>query len=125
MRLLIVDDAAVMRTLLVRQLASLGHQVVGAVADLASALELAAEARPDAILLDGRLGGCAGGEAIAALRARAPSSAIVVVGALGERASLRAFIAAGAQAALPRPPLLSHLRRVIATLGASQGERGG
>ncbi len=118
MRLVICDDASVLRAIVERQCERLGHDIVGASGDLASAVASAGAERPDAIFLDGRLADPIG-PAIAALLDASPGSEIYVIASLEERALVRTARAAGAAGALRRPILRSDL---LATLGGGRSE---
>jgi CheY-like chemotaxis protein len=103
LRILIADDAAVLRGIFRRIAESGGHQIVAEARDAAEAERAAAEHQPDAIVLDGRLPPAGAFDAIARLLVSAPGASIVVTLAAGERDALRAAERAGAHAALTRP----------------------
>jgi DNA-binding NarL/FixJ family response regulator len=83
-RILVVDDAALLRTLFTRMATALGHEVVGEADAPGAALALARSLAPDAIVVDGRLADTEVGPLLADLRQAAASSAIFVVAALDE-----------------------------------------
>jgi len=114
-RILIVDDALPLRTVLTRMLTSLGHDVAGHAGDEAAALALAAQVRPDAIAIDGRLEGAGVLSLIARLRSTVPEASLLLVASLSETALVRTAHQAGAAGVLARPFLRS---RVAATLSA-------
>lgn len=109
MRVAICDDADVVRAVVVRLCTSLGHDVVGACGDLATAIATAEGERPDAIVVDGRLANPIG-PAIAALLNASPESAVYVIASLEERELVLAARAAGASGAIRRPLARSDLR---------------
>ncbi len=113
MRILIADDAAVLRGVLRRIAESDGHEIVAEAQDAAEAERAAAEHQPDAIVVDGRLPPAGGVATIARLLASAPGASIVVTLAAGERDVLRAAERAGAHAAVTRPFVAE---RVLETL---------
>ncbi len=113
MRILIADDAAVLRAVLRRIAESGGHEIVAEAGDAPAAERAAAEHQPDAILVDGRLPPRGGVDAIARLLVSAPRASIVVTLAAGERDGLRAAERAGAHAAFTRPFVAE---RVLETL---------
>jgi DNA-binding NarL/FixJ family response regulator len=76
-RVLLVEDNAVYRSTLELLLPAEGLEIVGAVEDGESAVEAAISARPDVVLLDLRLPGLSGAEAVAAILERAPDLAVV------------------------------------------------
>ena len=82
-RVLVVDDDATVRDVVARYLGDAGYRVEVA-ADGESALEAAARARPDAVVLDLMLPGTGGLDVCRALRAGQAPPAIVMLTALGE-----------------------------------------
>jgi DNA-binding NarL/FixJ family response regulator len=113
MRVLLVDDAAVSRAAFVRIARAAGFDVVAEAASVDEALALAADVRPDAVVVDGRLVPDLPSAFVAPLRERDPSVAVFVVAALEETALVRAAIDAGAAGALLRPVLASQLARAL------------
>ena len=81
--MLVVDDDATVRDVVARYLGDAGYRVEVA-ADGESALEAAARARPDAVVLDLMLPGTGGLDVCRALRAGQAPPAIVMLTALGE-----------------------------------------
>jgi DNA-binding response OmpR family regulator len=61
LRILILEDEGLIALMLTLEIENAGHQVVGPVATVAEALELAAETAPDVALLDVNLGDAADG----------------------------------------------------------------
>jgi response regulator NasT len=116
MRILIVDDAAVERAIFARIAHDLGHEIVAEAADLATASRLAADLRPQLIVLDGRLPPTGAPAAVAALLAAAPDAAVAVVAALEELDLVRAARAAGAAVALRRPFLPTQVAAALRDL---------
>lgn len=74
-RILVVDDFAPLRRLLVRQLTRAGHAVVGEAATVAEAAALGAALAPDVVLLDFHLPDGRGTDVVARLTARASPTA--------------------------------------------------
>jgi DNA-binding NarL/FixJ family response regulator len=119
-RILLVDDAALLRTLFTRMATALGHEVVGEADTADAAFALARELAPDAIVVDGRLGDTELGPLVSGLVRAAAGSAVLVVAALDEpgvAALARRFGAAG----LVRRPFSR--AQICEVLGAC--ERGG
>jgi DNA-binding NarL/FixJ family response regulator len=79
MRLLIVDDIAEFRAAARELLEVRGHVVVGDAADGDAALAVAAETRPDAALVDIRLGEESGFEVARALTDAQPGLAVILI----------------------------------------------
>jgi DNA-binding NarL/FixJ family response regulator len=102
-RILIADDAAVARTILMRMAGEAGFEVAGEAPDAASLLEQYSTTAPDLVIVDGRLPPDGGVDAIVRLRELAPEAAIVVVAAFGETDLLRAAASAGSAGVLLRP----------------------
>jgi AmiR/NasT family two-component response regulator len=121
LRVLIVDDADVERDVFARIARSLGHEIVGAAVDLASATRLAASLAPEIIVVDGRLPprGCL--DALGPLREAAPHAAIGNVAAPSELDLIRDARARGATAAFRRPLLASQVAVTLRELAALRG----
>lgn len=96
---LIVDDSADFRFLLTRILSrSDRYEVMGEAADGAEAIEKVRAATPDIVLLDLRMPGMDGFEAIPHIRKLAPTTRIVVVSGLDASEVAERCIALGADA---------------------------
>jgi DNA-binding NarL/FixJ family response regulator len=119
-RILLVDDHPLTRDGLAALLGDHGFDVVGQASDGHNAIELAAELRPDVILLDLSMPGLSGLEALPRLRAEAPNCEVVVLTASGDEDNLLAAIRGGAAGYLLKtePP-----ERLVDFLhGAAAGE---
>jgi DNA-binding NarL/FixJ family response regulator len=116
LRIVIVDDAAVERSIFARIAVALGHEIAGEAADVAAGVQLAREQRPNLIVLDGRLPGD-GLDAIEPLLAAAPGAHVAVIAALNELDLVRAARARGASAAFRRPLLMSQVADVLVEMG--------
>jgi DNA-binding NarL/FixJ family response regulator len=119
-RILLVDDHPLTRDGLAALLGDHGFDVVGQASDGHNAIELAAELRPDVILLDLSMPGLSGLEALPRLRAEAPDCEVVVLTASGDEDNLLAAIRGGAAGYLLKtePP-----ERLVDFLhGAAAGE---
>lgn len=102
-RIVLADDAAVLRALFVRIAAGLGHQVV-AEADRADALFAMLDGIvADALVVDGRLPPSGAPEVVARVRAARRDLRVFVVAALEETSLVRAALAAGAAGIVVRP----------------------
>jgi DNA-binding NarL/FixJ family response regulator len=95
-RLLIVDDHPLTRDALASLLAANGFEVVGQASSGAEAVELAAELRPELVVLDLTMPDMNGLEALPRLREASPISDIVVLTASEDDGNLLAAIRAGA-----------------------------
>ena len=94
-RILLVDDHAVVRSSLGVLLESHGAQVVGEAADGAQAVALALELRPDIILMDITLPNMDGVQATRAICARWPEAKILALTMHSEELYLVPFLEAG------------------------------
>jgi two-component system nitrogen regulation response regulator GlnG len=112
-RILVVDDEPAIGWSLRELLADEGHSVDVA-ANVAEALAAADRARPDAILLDVRLPGRDGIDAIPDLRAATAASPIVVMTAFGDLDTAVRAVRAGAFDYLVKPFDLEHVSAVVA-----------
>jgi two-component system, chemotaxis family, chemotaxis protein CheY len=118
LRILIVDDAAVERAVFASIALRLGHEMVGEADDAATALPLAARLAPDLIVVDGRLPSLEA-DTVDALRAAAPSAALAVVVAFGERDLMRTALERGATAVLRRPFLATQVEAALRDIAPS------
>ena len=96
MRVLLVEDHRLFRQGLRDLLEAHGHEVVGESATARDGVRLAAEKRPDVVLLDVNLPGGSGLDVIADVLERAPGSAILMLTASARESDLLDAIAAGA-----------------------------
>ncbi|MFF7457923.1 response regulator [Kitasatospora sp. NPDC008115] len=117
-RVLVVDDQALLRgsfRMLVD--AEPGLTAVGEAADGAAAIELAAEQRPDVVLMDVRMPGVDGIEATRAICARNPAVRVLMLTMFDLDAHVFAALRAGAAGFLLKdipPAELLHAIRVVA-----------
>lgn len=96
-RVFVVDDHTLFRRGLIALLATQSHlQVVGEAGDAGTAERLAAEARPQVILLDNHLPGVSGVQALPALKAAAPGAQVLMLTMSETEADLGAALRAGA-----------------------------
>jgi two-component system response regulator MprA len=123
MKLLIVEDEEAVRQALVRALELEGYELAVA-ADGLEALELAAQAAPDALVLDVMLPGVDGLEVARRLRLagnRVPILMLTARGAVGDRV---AGLDAGADDYLVKPfaleELLARVRALLRRVGAAE-----
>lgn len=116
-RVLLIDDAAVMRTMFTRIAETLGHEP-SSVGSAAEGLRCAATGDFPAIIVDGRLEGSDVLAYVGALRIAAPLSAVFLIASLEERALVQQAAAAGATGAILRPFRGSQIRDALAALAA-------
>ncbi|GAC1308926.1 MAG: hypothetical protein NVSMB19_22380 [Vulcanimicrobiaceae bacterium] len=131
MRVLLLDDAAVSRRLIVRIVRDLGHDVVALAVDpsvpdgVAALSDAIRAASPAVAIVDGRLGDPLGirpdagarlAATVALLRGIVPHAVVGVVAAVTEASLARAGAAAGAAFVVPRPILRAHLGATLTAL---------
>ena len=97
MRVLIIDDHALFRVGLKGLLEQRNIEVVGAAAHGAEGIELAAQLKPDIILLDLRMPDMGGLEVLPVLRKKHPSTPVVMLTTSNEEKDLIKSLRTGAQ----------------------------
>jgi CheY-like chemotaxis protein len=105
--ILVVDDDAAVRGLVVRILRSWGHVVIGEAGSVAEALRCAETLRPDTVLVDIGLPDGDGFSLTSELRTRFRVPCVVVFSSDADRANVAAAERAGAIAFLPKDELSS------------------
>ena len=97
-RVVIADDHPVVRKGLCMTLEEFGEEIelVGEAADGAAAVQLVEEVQPDVVLMDIRMPGMDGLEALARIRASSPQIAVVILTTYNEDAFLLRGLQAGA-----------------------------
>ena len=112
--ILVVDDDAAVRGLVVRILRSWGHVVIGEAGTVAEALHCAATLRPHTVLVDISLPDGDGFTLTHELRTRFRVPRVVIFSSDADRANVAAAERAGAVAFLPKDELSgSTLRRLL------------
>ena len=112
--ILVVDDDAAVRGLVVRILRSWGHVVIGEAGSVAEALRCAATMHPDIVLVDIGLPDGDGFALTRELRTRFRVLRVVIFSSDADRANAAAAERAGAVAFLPKDQLSSPtLRRLL------------
>lgn len=95
-------------------------KVIAQASDASSALRLAAELRPDIVLMDLRLRGMSGVEAIIALRASQPSAKVIVITTYNADEDIFRAVQAGAMAYLLKEMSVDELRDTIRQVQAGR-----
>ena len=103
MKILLVDDALMMRVLLRGILEAGGHDVIAEAADGEEAVELYRTHRPDVVTMDVVMPGQGGIETVRALRSFDPQARVIMVSAVGQEESIAEAIEAGALAYVLKP----------------------
>jgi signal transduction histidine kinase/DNA-binding NarL/FixJ family response regulator len=121
-RVLVVDDHAVTRTGIVRLLSGADPtlQVVGEASSGPEAVEAWRALRPDVVLMDLRMPGGDGVEAIAKIRAEDPTATIVAVTAFASDESVAGALRAGARGYVGKDATPSELAGAV--FAAARGE---
>ena len=121
MRVLIADDQRVVREGLAIVVEGFPEtEVVGLASDGAEALELAASAAPDVVLMDLRMPRLDGVEATRAIRKRHPNIAVVVLTTYADDDSIVAALSAGAAGYLTKDAARDDIRRAVEAAAAGQ-----
>ncbi len=113
MRIVLVDDHALLRDGIASLLTAWGHDVVGLAADGAAAPELVRRLGPDLVLMDVRMPGGSGLEATRRIAAEDPSVAIVMLTVSEDEDDLFAAIKAGARGYLLKNLEAAQFRAMI------------
>ena len=112
--ILVVDDDAAVRGLVVRILRSWGHTVIGEAGSVAEALTCADAMQPDTVLVDIGLPDGDGFSLTRELRNRSRAPRVVIFSSDADRANVAAAERAGAVGFLPKDELSGPaLRRLI------------
>jgi DNA-binding NarL/FixJ family response regulator len=118
-RVVVADDQTIVREGIVMLLGLLpGIEVVGAAADGEEAVRLAAEKKPDVVLMDLRMPRCDGVEATRRIRAEHPGTQVVVLTTYADDDSLFPALRAGARGYLTKDAGGDEIARVIADVTA-------
>lgn len=113
-RLIIVDDHPIVRDGLRGIFAGdPAFDVVGEAGDGAEALTIAAQHRPDVVLLDLRVPGLSGADLIRALRAKQPTVRVLVLTTFDDDTEIHAAIDEGATGYLLKDTPRTELRRAV------------
>ena len=121
MRVIVADDQRVVREGLVTLLGTLpGVEVVGAAADGAEAVELAAREGPDVVLMDLRMPVMDGVEATRAVRQASPGSQVVVLTTYADDESVVSALQAGALGYLTKDAARDDIARALEAAASGQ-----
>lgn len=125
MKILIVDDHEIVREGLASALSSDERlEIVGAAGSAEAGLTLARRTLPDLALVDLRLPNMTGEEFCREIRARFPSTAVIVLTTYLSEETVRGALNAGAAAYVTKAAGLPELRAAIERVMAGQRERG-
>ncbi|HTX03246.1 MAG TPA: response regulator [Candidatus Acidoferrales bacterium] len=102
-RVLVVDDAVVMRMMIKDILSRNGFEVVGEAQNGAEAVEKYKDLRPDVVTMDMIMPGVDGISAVKQIVAVDPDAKILMCTSMGQEALLREAIEAGAKSYITKP----------------------
>ncbi len=118
--ILIVDDAAFMRSMLKRILEDAGFEIVGEAVNGREAVQLYELLNPDLVTLDMVMPEMGGMEALQAIRSRDQKAKVVIVSAVDQRENLLEAIRSGATEYIVKPFDESRvMKAVLRALGQS------
>ena len=120
-RLLVVDDAKIMRMRIMEIARQAGWEIVGEAVDGRELLARYAELAPDLVTLDIVMPEMDGVEALRRLRSEHPAARVVMVSALDQRAKLRECITLGALDFVVKPFDKARLTSVFEKYAAGTG----
>ncbi len=112
MRVLVIDDEPTNRRFLEAALEALGHEAVTR-ADATETLAELSELRPDAVLLDWRMPGLSGADAVRAFKA-ATAAPIIVCSAFADSTNRQHIIDSGCDDFLTKPVGIDDLDATLA-----------
>lgn len=122
MKVLVADDQRIVREGLATLVATLpGVLVVGTAANGEEAVAMTAEHDPDVVLMDLRMPVMDGAQATAAIRARHPSTQVVVLTTYADDESVLGALSAGAAGYLTKDATREDIRRALDAAAAGQG----
>jgi two-component system chemotaxis response regulator CheY len=117
-RVLVVDDAVVMRMMIRGILAKNGFDVVGEAQNGAEAVERYKELSPDLVTMDMIMPEMDGISAVKAIVAHDPEAKIIMCSSMGQQALVVEAIAAGAKSFITKPfqppKILETINKVLA-----------
>ena len=102
-RVMIVDDAEIMRMVIKDILLMHGHEVVAEVSDGEEAIQTYLEIKPDLVLMDIIMPDMDGKEALKKLLAIDPEAKVVMCSSLGQQAVITQSIKIGAMGFIVKP----------------------
>lgn len=117
MKILIVDDSPVTRSMLRDMFEIIGHEVAAEAENLASAVEGFRTHRPDLTTLDLSLVGETGLDVLQALRAIDPAARMMIVSGNAQKRVLDAARAGGASGFLAKPFNMDDLTAALKDMG--------
>ena len=118
-KILIVDDAAFMRTLLKNILFPKGYEIAGEAENGAIAVEKYKQLKPDLVTMDIVMPTMNGIEALKSIRTQDPSAKVIMCTAVGQENMVRTAIVSGARGYIVKPfqapKVLEEVQKVLAS----------
>lgn len=102
-KVLLVDDAAVMRLMLKHLFISHGYEVVAEASTGAQAVEFFSAFRPDLVTMDITMPDMDGISAVKEILKKDPSAKVIMCSAMGQLDKVKAAVLAGAKSFLVKP----------------------
>jgi two-component system, chemotaxis family, chemotaxis protein CheY len=102
-RVMIVDDAAFMRTVLKKILSEAGHEIAGEAVDGVDAVSKYTELRPDLVTMDITMPNMDGVTALKAIRGTDAGARIIMCSAMGQESLVVEAITSGARDFVAKP----------------------
>jgi two-component system chemotaxis response regulator CheY len=119
-RILIVDDALMVREVMAKTMETAGHEIVGQATNGLDALAVYREVKPDVVVLDLNMPAGDGFGALEQIRAADPRSRVIVCSALARsRANVVRALQAGAVDVLAKP---FRPERLLDAIAAATGD---
>jgi DNA-binding NarL/FixJ family response regulator len=119
-RILIVDDHALVRDGVASLVAAWGHEVVGLAGSEDEAVAIAEQVRPDLVLMDVRMPGGSGLTATSRIKAARPATSIVILTVSEDEGDLFEAIKAGAQGYLLKNLEAAQLKAMLEAVGRGE-----
>ncbi len=116
LRVLIVDDAKLMRYSLIKILKSIGHEIVGEAEDGNIAYERYKELKPDLVTMDMSMPNLDGIGAVEKICEEFPEAKIIMVSSIEDRTLTYEAIAAGALDFINKPPQEDEVKEKISKI---------
>ena len=114
-RILLVDDAKIIRFMLTRILTAEGYQIAGEASNGFEAIEEYKRLQPDLVTMDITMPEMSGIEAVRAIKAYDPEAKIIICSALGQKALIEEALEAGAENYIIKPFEPKQVLAVIST----------
>lgn len=116
MKVMLVDDNVLTRSMIKDLLTEMGHQVVAEAGDGEEAVRVFSEVRPELVLLDLIMPGKTGMEALPELRAIDPAAKIIMVTAVQQEVISQELLEKGATGILHKPFMYDELEALLKKL---------